>query len=49
MEEKTQTSIVEPVETPLTVKTKISCITCGRTNSSIYNYCTECGTALRIY
>ncbi len=39
----------EPVREPITVKTKISCVTCGRTNSGRFNYCTECGTALKIY
>ena len=38
----------KPVQTPVTVKHKPTCITCGRTNKANAKFCTNCGTALNI-
>lgn len=43
---KGQTSENTVVKTPLTVKTKIICETCGRKNKSFNKYCFNCGTYL---
>lgn len=34
------------VQKPVTVKTKLTCSTCGRQSSSLYRYCPNCGTFL---
>jgi hypothetical protein len=39
----------KPVETPVTVKTKAKCDTCGTTNKMVSKFCTECGTALTVW
>lgn len=36
------------VTTPVTVKTKPKCVTCGRTNKANTKFCSECGTSLTI-
>jgi hypothetical protein len=36
----------EPVQTPITVSTKLTCKTCGRTSSSSSKFCSNCGTFL---
>mgnify|MGYP001817000159 CR=1 FL=1 len=36
------------VSTPVTVKTKPKCITCGRTNKATAKFCTNCGTSLTL-
>lgn len=36
----------KPLNTPLTVKSKLSCPTCGRKNRSTNNFCYNCGTYL---
>jgi len=38
-----------PKPEPLTVQTKVTCITCGLRQSSRFNYCSECGTALTVF
>ena len=38
-----------PVTTPITVRTKIRCETCGELNLATNNFCTDCGTSLRAY
>ena len=38
----------EPVMAPVTVKTKPTCASCGRTNKAGAKFCTECGTGLQI-
>ena len=43
---KGQTSENTVIKTPLTVKTKIICETCGRKNKSLNKYCFNCGTYL---
>lgn len=35
-----------PVQTPITVKTKVECPTCGTKNHSASKFCQECGTGL---
>ena len=35
-----------PVQQPITVKTKLTCSTCGRTSSSNAKFCANCGTFL---
>jgi len=35
-----------PVQAPLTVQTKLTCSSCGRTFKSSYKYCPNCGTYL---
>ena len=39
----------KPVLTPVTVKAKQKCTTCGHTNKATAQYCNKCGTALVIY
>lgn len=34
------------VQKPVTVKTKLTCSTCGKQSSSLYKYCPSCGTYL---
>jgi len=34
------------VESPITVQTKLKCLTCGTLNKSTHKYCKECGTYL---
>ena len=43
---KGQTDKMVEVKKPLTVKTKISCVTCGRKNRSSNKFCYNCGTYL---
>jgi hypothetical protein len=38
----------EPVQSPVTVKAKPKCITCGKVNKAGAKFCSECGTALQI-
>lgn len=38
-----------PVPVPITVDTKKMCPTCGKTNSSLHTFCSQCGTGLVIY
>lgn len=35
-----------PVQQPITVKTKLTCPTCGRTSTSAAKFCSNCGTFL---
>jgi hypothetical protein len=42
------TSDNEYIKRPITVKTKITCVTCGRQNKSKNNFCYNCGTNLEI-
>ena len=44
-----QTANNMPVEKPVTVKAKQKCDTCGHTNKATANFCTKCGTSLKIY
>lgn len=44
-----QTANNMPVEQPVTVKAKQKCDTCGHTNKATANFCTKCGTSLKIY
>ena len=44
-----QTANNQPVEKPVTVKAKQKCDTCGHTNKATANFCTKCGTSLKIY
>ena len=44
-----QTANNKPVEKPVTVKAKQKCETCGHTNKATANFCTKCGTSLKIY
>lgn len=37
-----------PVVEPVTVKTKPTCVTCGKVNKATSKFCTECGTSLVI-
>lgn len=39
----------KPVVTPVTVKTKPKCVTCGKQNKAHAKFCVECGTALEIF
>ena len=39
----------KPVVTPVTVKHKPKCVTCGKQNKAHAKFCTECGTALEIF
>lgn len=39
----------KPVLTPVTVKTKQKCETCGTQNKATSKFCTKCGTALEIF
>jgi hypothetical protein len=36
------------IETPVTVKSKPKCVTCGHTNKSSAKFCSNCGTSLQI-
>jgi len=36
------------VKKAVTVKTKTTCVTCGRVNKATSKFCTECGTALEV-
>lgn len=36
------------VESPVTVKTKIKCPTCGKKNKTTQKFCSDCGTAVHI-
>lgn len=38
-----------PVRTPVTVKAKPKCVTCGKQNKATAKFCSECGTALEIF
>lgn len=38
-----------PVEKPITVKAKPKCVTCGKQNKATAHFCSECGTALKIF
>lgn len=35
-----------PVKKPVTIKTKLRCLTCGRTSNSAAKFCSNCGTFL---
>lgn len=37
-----------PVATPVTVKMKPKCVTCGRVNKATNKFCSDCGTALEV-
>ena len=39
----------KPVRTPVTVKSKVKCVTCGTHNKAHASFCHKCGTALKIY
>lgn len=39
----------EPVEQPITVKTKIECTTCGYSNQPGAKFCNNCGTSLQLF
>jgi len=39
----------KPVRTPVTVKAKVKCVTCGTHNKAHASFCHKCGTALKIY
>jgi hypothetical protein len=39
----------KPVVSPITVKAKPKCITCGTQNKAHANFCSKCGTALIMY
>jgi hypothetical protein len=39
----------KPVLTPVTVKAKPKCVTCGHTNKAPSKFCSKCGTALEIF
>ena len=39
----------KPIDTPVTVKHKVKCSTCGKQNKANAKYCAECGTALEIF
>jgi len=36
------------VTKPVTVKTKLKCVTCGHVSRSSAQFCNKCGTALQI-
>jgi hypothetical protein len=38
----------KPVVKAVTVETKISCVTCGKSHKSTEKFCGQCGTALHI-
>ena len=44
-----ETESNKEVRTPITVKTKIECPTCGTINSATSKFCSECGTGLEIF
>ena len=37
------------IKRPVTVDRKPICVTCGKINSSIHSYCSQCGTALKVF
>lgn len=39
----------KPVLTPVTVKSKPKCVTCGKVNKAHAKFCSECGTSLEIF
>ncbi len=39
----------KPLRTPITVKAKPKCVTCGKQNKATAKFCVECGTHLTIY
>ena len=39
----------KPVQSPVTVKHKPKCVTCGKQNKAHAKFCVECGTALEIF
>jgi len=39
----------KPVATPITVKAKPKCSTCGKLNKATSKFCSDCGTALEMY
>ena len=39
----------KPVTAPVTVKSKPTCVTCGKQNKAHAKFCSECGTALEIF
>lgn len=43
-----ETQTGAPIMKPVTVKTKLKCITCGKLNRSGAKFCAECGTALEL-
>ncbi len=38
----------DKISEPITVKTKLTCITCGKSNKSDMKYCGNCGTSLKL-
>jgi len=42
----TKSNGVTPVEKPITVKTRVTCPTCGRRSKSSAKFCNNCGTAI---
>lgn len=44
-----ETSDNEPVRTPVTVKHKPKCTTCGKQNKATNKFCSECGTSLELF
>lgn len=44
-----ETSDNEPVRTPVTVKHKPKCQTCGKQNKATSRFCSECGTSLELF
>ena len=44
-----ETADNRPVLKPVNVKMKPKCVTCGKQNKANAKFCTECGTALRIF
>jgi len=44
-----ETSDNEPVRTPVTVKHKPKCTTCGKQNKATSKFCSECGTSLELF
>lgn len=39
----------KPIASPVTVKAKPKCVTCGKQNKAHAKFCSECGTALEIF
>lgn len=44
-----ETADNKPVQAPVTVKHKPTCVTCGKVNKATAKFCTECGTSLEIF
>lgn len=44
-----ETSDNKPVIQPVTVNTKVQCVTCGTRNKATAHFCHKCGTALEIF